>query len=385
MRHCSRRHRFRPPSAAALAAGLTLAGAAAAQVPEWRITPEMRVGSPDVEFGGITDVALDGAGRLWIVDGMVGELHVATPRGVRRVATQGRGPGELSAGALELVVLPGDTVLVIDPQSRRLDRFAPDGSYVRSASLSGEDGMTGGWRSLPGGGLAARVYPGTVVRPGAQQPPSQGDPVRAFDGTGVAGDVLAMLPPTESFRMGAGPLPVLTLLAPQPLWDVDAGGRIFVASTHRYEVTAHDGDARRTLVTRPMDVRGVRGDVAEAARVLLRETLSQRRTPAAVADRMVAAAEVAEEAPVIGGVMAGPDGTVWVQDAAHTGEQLLDLQRPGGPSWHIFDAQGRTAGTATLDVGVQPVEWRGSRLAAIARDSLGRTAAVVLRVDPPGA
>jgi hypothetical protein len=357
---------------------------AGAQLPQWVVSLDRRTGPPVAEFGVVSDAALDGAGRMWIADGMSGELHVAHEGRVRRVAARGPGPGELTPGAIEVVVLPGDTVLVIEPQTRRLHRFAPDGAFVSTTTITGEAGMTGGWRLLPDGRLAARLYPSTVTRSVGQPAATSGDPVRAFDRGGRAGDTLAMLPPTESIRASAGPMPIITLLAPQPLWDVDERGRVLVASTHAYAVHAHAPDGTSTtIVSQNVSGGGIGAEIEAAARALLRETLAQRRTPPAVADEMVRAASVAEGGPVIGGILAGPGGTVWVQQAASTGGELLDLQRPGGRSWRVHDAQGKPVGMAMMPAGVQPIEWRGALLIGIAQDDLGRTSAVVLRVVAP--
>jgi hypothetical protein len=350
----------------------------------WTVSEERRIGPPAAEFGAVTDAAMDGAGRLWVVDGLSGELHIAGENELRRIAGPGQGPGELSPGAIEIVMLAGDTALVIEPQTRRMHRYAPDGTHVRTTTITGEEGLTGGWRALPGHRLAARIYPSSIIRPAGAAGPA-GDPVREFDALGAAGDVLAMLPPTESFRMGDGPMPIITLLAPQPVWDVDESGRVVEASTHTYEVRAHGSDdVAATILAQPADGNEVDAALEAKARELLRETLLERRTPRPVADQMVAAASVAEAAPVLGGIMAGPAGTLWVQQAASTADELLDLQRPGGPTWHIHDDRGRHIGTATMPVGVQPLEWRGNRLVGIARDPLGRTSAIVLRVEVPG-
>lgn len=367
--------------AAAIGGVLLLAGPARAQPVTWTVIEERRIGPPAAEFASVTDVALDGAGRVWIADGMAGELHVAEADGsLRRVAGAGRGPGELSPGALELVVVDGDTVLVIEPHTRRMHRFGPEGVYVTTTTMTGEAGMTGGWRRLPDGRLAARVYPATVRLPEAQ-PAESGAPVRAFDTWGRAAEVLAMLPPTESLRMGTGPLPIITLLAPQPLWAVDERGGVLVASTHAYEVRLHgEGAAPDVVVRRDVSRNPVSDDVEVAARALLRESLAQRRTPPPVADRMVADALVAEEAPVMGGLMAGPDGTIWVGEPAESGEALVDLQQPVGRAWRVYDRHGEGAGRAVLPEGFQPLEWRGERLTGIARDALGRSAAVVLHI-----
>jgi hypothetical protein len=361
---------------------LILASPLSAQPAPWTFTEERRAGPPQLEFGSISDVALDAAGRLWIMDGMSGELHVIEAGRRRLIASAGRGPGELQPGAVELVVLPGDTVLVVEPHTLRWHRFDPDGSYASTVTITGETGMTSGWRILPDGRLAARLLPATVVLP--DSPPSSGDdPVRAFDASGVAGETLAELPPTESFRMGSGPMPIITLLAPQPLWAVDERGRVLVASTHAYAVRATAGEGGTTTVVESTAQGGrIGADLAAAARELLREEFAQRRTPPPVLDRLVADAHIAETAPVIGGLMAGPEGTIWIREAARTGDELVDIQQPGGRTWRVHDAQGRLVGMALMPGGFQPVEWRGDRLVGIGRDDLGQTYALVLRVMP---
>jgi hypothetical protein len=185
--------------------------------------------------------------------------------------------------------------------------------------------------------------------------------------------------------MGDGPMPIITLLAPQPLWDTDERGRVLVASTHAYEVRAHaGGGAPQTVIAREVDGGRVASDIEAAARELLRDALLARRTPAQIVDQMVAAAGVSERAPVIGGLLAGPDGTIWVREAATTAAELVDIEQPGGRTWRIHDAQGRAIATATLPAGFRPLEWRGNSLVGIARDALDQTSAVVLRAAAAG-
>ncbi|MEX2531834.1 MAG: MotA/TolQ/ExbB proton channel family protein [Gemmatimonadota bacterium] len=354
-----------------------------AQPPQWHVFEERRVGPPSAEFASITDVALDDSGRLWIVDGMAGEVFLDEAGKLRRVARSGQGPGELTPGAVEIVRLPGDTMLVVEPQSWRLHRFAPDGAFVRSSRIAGETGMTGQWHYVSGGGLAARIYPASVGGPSVS--PAGGDPVRTFDLEGRAGDILAMLPPTESFRMGAGPLPILTLLAPQPVWSIDIEGQILIGSTHAYEVraVAPDGTAS-TVVEEPLDAKPVGREMEGRARELLRESLMERRTPPPVVEQMVEAAGVSEHAPVLGGVLAGPDRTVWVQLAASTSEELVDLERPGSPSWRVYDESGGRIANVTLPKGVRVLGWSGERLVGITLGELGEPSAVVLRLERGG-
>ena len=73
----------------------------------WGLVEDLRVGRLEgggaAEFGRIVGLAVDGAGRLWVVEGQSQEVRVFDERGrhVRTVGGQGEGPGEFrSVGGL---------------------------------------------------------------------------------------------------------------------------------------------------------------------------------------------------------------------------------------------------------------------------------------------
>jgi hypothetical protein len=346
------------------------------------ISEVARVGPPDREFARISDVAADGAGGVWVADGMAGELYLHRNGTTRRIAGPGQGPGELTPGVVELVLLPGDSVLVIEPHARRWSLFAPSGAFVETITLEGLNALARVWRLGADGMVLARVHEQTMLLPGAPSP-SEGDPIVAFDRSGRRVATLARLPLSETFRMGAGGMPAITMLAAEPIWDADASGRLLLANTAAYAVdlrapgvppaTLIRGDAQGAAVPRPVEAK---------ARELLRETLAGRRMPPQLMDQFVASATVAPRLPVLGAVLAGPNKTVWMLDGARTGDELVDLEFPGGRSWRVYDHAGRPIGAAIAPTGFRAFGFNGRLLSGMILDEFGGTTALVLRVEP---
>jgi hypothetical protein len=367
--------------ATVIAFAATAAEMAAAQTATIRLTEVARVGPPVNEFARVSDVAADGAGGVWIADGMAGELYLHRNGATRRVAGPGQGPGELTAGAIELVVLPGDSVLVIEPHARRWSVFAPSGAFVETVVLEGLNALARVWRPGADGTVLARVHEQTMMMPGAP-PPTGGDPIVAFDRNGRRVATLATLSISETFRAGQGGMPAITLLAAEPVWDADASGRLLLANTAAYAVDARAGTGPATpLIRRDTQGGTVPRSVEAKARELLRETLAGRRMPPQVMDQLVGSAAIASRMPVLGAVLTGPRGSVWVLDAARDADELVDLELPGGGSWRVYDPAGRPIGTATTPAGFRAVGFDGALLSGIMFDELGSTSALVLRVE----
>ena len=361
------------------AAMVVLPATASSQGADLRLAEATRVGPPTHEFGAISDVALDATGSLWIADGMSGEVHVVINGVLSRVAGPGQGPGELTPGPLELVVMPGDTILVVEPHAARLSHFAPGGAFIRTVRLASVEGLTSDWRQGADGELLAQVNVQTLRRPGVS-PQEGGNPIVAFNAEGERLRSVATLSAGESFRMGPAGVPAITLLGAQPVWTVDSDGRVLTARTDSFRVAAVAGDGSAvTLVNDGVDSQPINGELEQKARELLRETMSARRMPPQAVEQLVGAAGVAERAPVLGGLLAGPDGSVWVREGARTAADLIDLEQPGGRTWRIFSRTGQPRGSITLPSGFKPVEWRGDQLAGIVVDDVGRTSAVVLQ------
>lgn len=114
----------------------------------WRVSVEPVVtigethGQLPYVFGNVGDATVLSDGRLVISDNQSSEVRYYDRRG-RHLYTSGRegeGPGEFDLVS-ELVRMPGDTVVVIDPQLQRVSIIDSSGHFARSIPLS-SDGFT---------------------------------------------------------------------------------------------------------------------------------------------------------------------------------------------------------------------------------------------------
>ncbi len=106
--------------------------------------PAMDLGSvdaaPDHQFHMVMGAATLSDGRIVVANAGTQELRWYGPDGTLMVTAggEGEGPGEFT-GLTSVGVLPGDSVVAYDGRLRRFSVFDPDGVFVRSAPLSGDD------------------------------------------------------------------------------------------------------------------------------------------------------------------------------------------------------------------------------------------------------
>ena len=107
---------------------------ASVHLPEWTLTPELRIGKEGSHEYALTDVrslAVGQDGSVFVlqpVDGVV-RVYDRTGAFLRYVGRSGDGPGEF--GPLVNLGFRGDTLWVSDRS--RISLFAPDGRFVRSS------------------------------------------------------------------------------------------------------------------------------------------------------------------------------------------------------------------------------------------------------------
>lgn len=159
--------------------------------------PLVSLGGPSSEgpeqFYRITNVQLDGEGRIWVSDWQSGELRVFGADGSHLLTRGGRGDGPGEFRAVRLVgEFEGDSVLVVDQANGRLAIYDTHADLVRSGRLEAGDG------AYP---RPFDVYPdGSVL--GQVPLVLQSDVV-------PEGELLPVQVTLERFSMDHGPVPLL--------------------------------------------------------------------------------------------------------------------------------------------------------------------------------
>jgi hypothetical protein len=109
---------------------------------EWRVVEEVRIGGiegmgPEV-FGSVSSLAVDPAGRFWVLDHQAQELRIFDGDGqpVRTVGRRGGGPGEFQQ-AVHIVLAPDGHLWVMDPSNARLSVFDTAGVYMEGKTALG--------------------------------------------------------------------------------------------------------------------------------------------------------------------------------------------------------------------------------------------------------
>lgn len=102
----------------------------------WRLVPDGRIGGALGEPGELVnprDLALDGAGRLYVSDQQPAVIKVFGPDGrfIRTIGREGQGPGEF---IIAFIAARGAWLAVQDPRTARLTLFDTAGTFVRSWS-----------------------------------------------------------------------------------------------------------------------------------------------------------------------------------------------------------------------------------------------------------
>lgn len=108
----------------------------------WQLTDEVKIGArhgegPEV-FGDVRSLALDDAGRVYVLDFHVQEVRVFDSDGsyVRTIGGRGGGPGEIG-GATGIIVDPSGRLWVPDYRNQRYSLFDSSGVLAKSCRFAG--------------------------------------------------------------------------------------------------------------------------------------------------------------------------------------------------------------------------------------------------------
>lgn len=362
----------------------------------WSVVHEATFGGgadetrPEYLFGQLSALAVDGEGKLYVVDATAQQVRAFAADGthIRTFGSPGSGPGELGA-YLNGVAVSGDTLFVVDAVgNQRITAFDTEsGAHLGSAPYALTGGIPIRWDSSDEHLLVVQRRMASFGGETTPVATGGGDPVVALDADGEVVDTLVVLPPGGSFQMSGGEARV-RIFGAEPVWDVGHDGRLAFGLNSQYRIEERDAAGRlERIVTRPFTARPVTESDREAILDALRGLMEEQGLPAAVVDQVISGQDFAESYPAFASLLVGPDGTLWVQ-RIRTGEELggsgFDVQDLGSSEWEVFDADGRYLGVVSIPERVQPMLIREDEIYGLARDDLDVQTVVRLGIRRAG-
>lgn len=341
--------------------------AAADSAVTWRLEEDFRLGGPDVEgpasFGQIAQIAVDGDGRVAVLDFQAQELRVFGSDGahLRTFGGKGGGPGELDLGFG--VISDGDRFLVPENGNARLSVFHADSGFITSHRTRFHGYGIFGWDAVVDSA-------GRIVVPSSGLIPGGGQFVmRTYDRAMNPLDTLAYRAyPEESgtayWRMPTrrgGWAPVGVPFHAQEHQVLDRTGALWLAETdpaYRLKRYIPGGDTLLVVeIRRP--TRQVTAAERDSAIDAVRSNLRERGI-----DTEPDWSRIPDVHPAIHGLVLADDGDLWVRTSAPDERST---------TYDVLDDQGRYRGTALVPGRVHPyIEpvVRGERVWAVVLDEL---------------
>lgn len=313
-------------------------------------------------FGRIDGLAIDTAGRAWILDGLNLEIVVYDTLGRRimEVGREGEGPGELS-DPLGLFADQTGRVWVSDLGNARYSAFDFTGQLVEEQRRE-VVGRPYHWRALHLGGDAfmesgagrwGRLWSETVFRLDGSM--SKQDSI-------AVGESLATFDLPDDARFSV-PVPWRT----EYLWTPDGDGGIWRGHTRPY-LLVNVTMAEDTIRTIRREEEAPPVTSAERDSVLARLDSISGLPISAQADL------IPEAKPAITALHTSAEGDLWVR-------RWWTEAEPGS-RFDVYAPDGRLRGTVTVDVRIEPpIAVRGDRLYGVVRDELGVSSVTVRRVS----
>ncbi len=350
---------------------------------EWAFEEELRIGAvegpPEYQFGSVSRIAVDSKGRIFVLDGQAQHIGVYSPDGIyeRTVGARGGGPGELQAG-LALLMGLGDTLLVPDGRSLRINRYAPDGSSAGSFRMVLEEGRPMSYKASTSGTIAGQIRPLSMFMPDEpDETPMDAIVLLGTDG-GVT-DTLLKFPSGASLSAQG-----FTLYAAEPAWDFTDEGHLVFGAPDEYRIGSYAGGQLQRIISMPFE----RKPVADRDREAIHSEMERRWDEGGVAPearaRIWSRIHFADYFPAFQAVAVGPRGTIWVgrvKPASELSAKELEYYHEWPVhEWDIFDAQGRFLGTMTMPERFNPMVFRGDKIYGAWRDELDVGYVVVLRI-----
>lgn len=345
---------------------------------EWRLVPEVRIGSVDGDeaytFPMVVGLVLDDLDRVWVADRLEQNIRVFDSRGthVRTIGRKGSGPGEFQSIS-GITRTPDGNVLVLDFGNMRFSVLDTTGALVATHPRSAMASIT----PWPGRyDSQGQLYDVDMVRLGRS---AGRDAVVRLDPAFQPVDTFALpefeVQTFEISRQQGDNRDVSRVNVPfsaSQIWRIDAEGQVWIAVTDRYRIQRHSFD-------------GAAGQVVEREFTPLPVTASDRRRVLGYYEDFVKKGGRIDESriprtqPVLNSFFFDDEGRLWVQPSYAAGEP---------PVLDVFEPTGRYLGQVQVpprfSVGAGPVV-RGNRMVAVTTDDDVVPSVVVFRIVKPAA
>jgi hypothetical protein len=346
----------------------------------WTVTEQLRVGAaegePEYQFGMVVGMAVAKDGRIAVLDqqGRHVKLFGADGKYLTTIGKPGGGPGELGPGVTFVMIDPADTLFVADLQNQRVNLYLLDGTSVRSFRVALEDGIPFRWEGTADGRIVTQVR--RMTFPGSTAPPDTMDAILVRKSDGTVADTLMRVPSGKTFSF-AGGAPEFNFFTAEPQWAL-FGDKLLYGVNDEFRIGVYGpGGGLERVVSKPFE----RAPVGQADQDAIVATLERLWKDAGVPQQAVAqlktAIHFAPNYPAYAQMLAGPEGSFWVQRlqslADLSAEERADfnpLFDLGSPAWDVFDGEGRYLGVVTMPRRFQPMRFVEDKIYGIQRDEL---------------
>lgn len=357
---------------AVAALAFVLSGCGRSQEPEGSSTvvrygaTQVAASDSAIELSVVGPFAIGSDGSIYLADGQDRVVVLNAAGALQRVLGRaGEGPGEFTF-INDLRVLPGDSLLVVDPAQSRISVFQPHSSVLaHTRPLEHQPGelVVEVW---PGAG--GRLLTHSVRAHGPMTDPrSRDDVVRSQDAAGAARAVLS-LSPTEVLQMDLrGSVGFFTPgFAPRRIVRL-RDGKVYTAWTDSSTVRVFDASGRQLAAITPSALptrHPISGREYDSVTAGFGDAALARRARPLVQARW-------RTWPLIHDMLVDDRGGVWIRPA-----------RQPGNHWLHHDAAGAFVGSLELPDSAFPRLIAGGRVYCVVTDELDVPRVVVYALDP---
>ncbi len=362
----------------------------------WGVEEELRIGvadgDPDYMFGSIGGIAVSSNDWIYVFDSQASLIRAYDAQGVMQLSfgSAGGGPGQFSPQAGPILLGAGDTLLIPDLGTQRVNRFTASGVDAGTYRIVLQDGIPVRWQEKESGEIVNQVRP--VSFDGSETGDSL-DLVAVRNAEGVAIDSLIQFRSGESFSFGGGGVPQFKFFPPEPIWWLAGNGAIWHGINDEYRIGFYENATLTRVITKPFERPPLTEGDRDAMLTAMKGFMENAGVPAQAWPIIRQGITFTEYYPAYAQFRSGPNGSLLVQHLLKLSElsedELKDINPQvgfGSPYWDVFDSQGRFLGVMTMPDRFQAIRFVANNIYGVWRDDLDVQYVMKLRITGlPGA